>query len=92
MQIADPIGNAANTFDLEWRHPRLTPLEYNEVYSLFPQETRELPTRANWPDNWPLADCPGVYLVFGAKMQLNQEGGGLAWQTTNDPESWEFGG
>ena len=44
--------------------------KYSEVYSLFPQETLDTPTRANWPDIWPLAERPGVYLVFGATMQL----------------------
>jgi hypothetical protein len=70
MLIPESIVKAATTFHDEWRHPRLPPLEYSEVYSLFPQETLDTPTDANWPDNWPLADRPGVYLVFGARMQL----------------------
>lgn len=70
MQIPDSILNATTKFHAEWRHPRLPPLEYSEVYSLFPQESIDTPTRTNWPDIWPLANRPGVYLVFSAKMQL----------------------
>src|SRR5467141_456067 len=70
MRIPDPIQNAVTTFHADWRHPRLVPLETSEAYSLFPDETRDTPTNANWPANWPLADRPGVYLIFGAKMQL----------------------
>jgi excinuclease UvrABC nuclease subunit len=29
-----------------------------------------MPTHAKWPDNWPFADRPGVYLMFGGKLQL----------------------
>lgn len=70
MQIPQAILSATTAFHAQWRHPRLPPLEYSKVYSLFPQETLETPTRTNWPDNWPLADRPGVYLVIGEKMQL----------------------
>ena len=67
MQLPDPVLSAVTMFHAARRHPRLPPMEYSEVYSLFPQETLDTPTHANWPDTWPLADRPGVYLVFGAK-------------------------
>jgi hypothetical protein len=70
MRIPESILDAVTTFHTDWRHPRLAPLEYSDVYSLFPQETSNTPTNANWPDNWPLADRAGVYLIFGARMQL----------------------
>lgn len=70
MQIPEAIINAATTFQAAWRHPRLPPLECRELYSLFPQETLGTPARASWPDNWPYAERPGIYLVFGTKMQL----------------------
>jgi hypothetical protein len=70
MRIPESILNAVSAFHTEWRHPRLPPFEYSEIYSLFPEETLETPTDANWPDLWPLADRPRVYLVFGAKLQL----------------------
>jgi hypothetical protein len=70
MQIPVVILNAGPTFHAEWGHPRLAPLEYSEVYSLYPLETIETPSRANWPDLWPLADRPGVYLILGPKMHL----------------------
>jgi len=70
MQIQEAILSSVTTFHAEWRHPRLAPLEYSEVYALFPEESRLTPMTLNWPDNWPFAGKPGVYLVFGANMQL----------------------
>jgi hypothetical protein len=37
MLIPESILNSTATFDAEWRHPRLPPLEYSEIYSLFPE-------------------------------------------------------
>jgi hypothetical protein len=70
MLIPESILNAVTAFHAEWRHPRLPSLEYSQVYSLFPQESLDMPTNANWPDNWPLANRPGVYLIFAATMHL----------------------
>jgi hypothetical protein len=70
MQIPASILSAVTAFHAEWRHPRLPPLEVSDLYSLFPQETIDTPTATNWPDNWPLAERPGVYLIFGTNMQL----------------------
>jgi hypothetical protein len=70
MRIPEFIINAVTTYHNEWRHPRLATPEHSDVYSLFPQESQDTPTSANWPDDWPLAARPGVYLIFGDKMQL----------------------
>jgi len=70
MQIPAFIVSTVTNFHTEWRHPRLAFPEVSKLYSLFPQETADKPTDANWPDNWPLAGCAGVYLVFGKNMQL----------------------
>lgn len=70
MQIPIPIRETVDEFHDEWRHARLAPLAISEMYSLFPEESRSTPTTLNWPDNWPFAHQPGVYLVFGIGMQL----------------------
>ena len=70
MQIPDTIHNAVTTFHADWRHSRLAPPECSDLYSLFPQETTNTPTNANWPDHWPNADRPGVFLIFDPNLQL----------------------
>jgi hypothetical protein len=92
MRIPESILDAVSTFHREWRHTRLAPLKYSEVYSLFPQESLDSPTNANWPDPWPLASSPGVYLIFGAKMQLLYVGkSGLLGRRLGDYFKWSAG-
>ncbi len=70
LTIPESILALITAFHEDWRHPRLPPLEFSGLYSLFPEETTAHPTAANCPDPWPLGDHAGVYLIFGSAMQL----------------------
>ncbi len=70
LAIPESIRALIKAFHEDWRHPRLPPLEFSELYSLFPEETTVQPTTVSWPRPWPLGDRAGVYLIFGSAVQL----------------------
>src|SRR5882724_11129054 len=71
MEIPQRIVDAVAQYHQMYRHPRLKPLEVSGTYALFPEEPTAATARYRWTtDPWPGHEYPGVYLIFGAEMQL----------------------
>lgn len=68
--IPDSVHEAIRFYNADFRHPKLKPLAVSDLYALFPDELSVPHTGPKWPDPWPNADGPGVYLVFARNMEL----------------------
>lgn len=53
-----------------YRHPRLAKPVLSEMFSLFPEIGHGSECKQHWPAAWPNADRPGIYMFFGADLEL----------------------
>jgi hypothetical protein len=65
-KITDAIARYHDTY----RHPGLGRPELSGLYALFPGESSDVAVEYSWPAWWPNGSQPGVYLIFGANMEL----------------------
>jgi len=63
-------------YSRSYRHPKLPALQLSDVYALFPANYARLPkgVTAGWPDKWPNADSPGVYLILDRQLNISYIG------------------
>jgi len=67
------VKKEVDTYCRAFRREGLSPLKVSDLYSLFPDEVRDVPAPATmrWPDDdWPDADRKGVYVVFDMDLEL----------------------
>jgi hypothetical protein len=67
LEIPGAIVDALVRYNSTFRHPALRPLEPSPLHAVFPLETSGVTASDGWPSEWPHADNPGVYLIFGAQ-------------------------
>jgi hypothetical protein len=77
---------ALRRYDDTIRHPALRRLDISDLYALFPDEPSAVGARLKWPNPWPNADSPGVYLIFGTGTELLYVG--RAWNLNSRVSSY----
>jgi hypothetical protein len=63
---------AVHSYDKQQRPAHAAPLAVSGLYDLFPDSPpdQSVPIHARWPEKWPGADRPGVYMVFDQALRI----------------------
>ena len=69
MAKLDEVLKLVRLYEEKYRHPNLTRFLVSNKYDLFPEKEN---TENCWPQCYPYADRPGVYLIMDGKEQHHE--------------------
>jgi hypothetical protein len=70
MKKLGNVQSAVRRYHNAYRNPKLRRPRLSGLYALFPGSNGAHKANFSWPEAWPDAEEPGVYMVFDSRLNL----------------------
>ena len=70
MSDLERVRTFVSEYHAHYRNPSLSSLEVSGLYCVSPDAAERSEASSAWPETWPYAWYPGVYLIFDSNVSL----------------------